>query len=86
LRNNWPVVAAAIAAQAVHIGAAFIPGPNTTLQIEPISVQSWLLLVPLAGSVLLVMELDKVLRRGLHALGNPQPRPKWELCLCPVSS
>jgi P-type Ca2+ transporter type 2C len=53
---------AVIGAQAVHIGAAFVPGLRDVLQIEPISVQIWLLLVPIAASVLLVMELDKVLR------------------------
>jgi magnesium-transporting ATPase (P-type) len=64
LSNNWPIVAAALGAQLVHIGAAFVPGLRETLQVEPISLEAWLLLVPLAGSVLLVMELDKLLRRG----------------------
>jgi magnesium-transporting ATPase (P-type) len=67
LRNNWPVVAAAVGAQLVHIGAAFIPGLRETLQVEPISLEAWLLLVPLAGSVLLVMELDKLLRASTRS-------------------
>ena len=64
LRNNWPLLAAAVGAQLVHIGAAFVPGLRETLQVEPISVHAWLLLAPLAASVLLVMEADKLLRRG----------------------
>ena len=62
--SNWPLMAAVIGAQAVHIGAAFVPGLRDVLQIEPITLQMWLLLVPIAASVLLVMELDKALRRG----------------------
>jgi len=32
------------------------------LQIEPIKLGMWLLLVPITASVLLVMEIDKALR------------------------
>ncbi len=64
LSSNWPLIAAVVGAQAVHIGAAFVPGLRDVLQIEPITVQMWLLLVPIAASVLLVMELDKALRSG----------------------
>ena len=66
LSSNWPLMAAVIGAQAVHIGAAFVPGLRDVLQIEPITLQMWLLLVPIAASVLLVMELDKALRSGNH--------------------
>jgi magnesium-transporting ATPase (P-type) len=63
LRNNLPLLAAVVGAQAGHIGAAYIPGLRETLEVQPMSLESWLLLVPLAGSVLLVMEVDKFLRR-----------------------
>ena len=66
LSNNWSLMAAVIGAQAVHIGAAFVPGLRDVLQIETITLEMWLLLVPIAGSVLLVMELDKALRSGNH--------------------
>jgi magnesium-transporting ATPase (P-type) len=62
LRNNWPLVVAVVAAQLVHIGAAFVPGIRDVLQVEPISLGMWLLLIPIAGSVLVVMEIDKLLR------------------------
>jgi magnesium-transporting ATPase (P-type) len=62
LSSNWPLLAAVIGAQAVHIGAAFVPGLRDLLQIEPITFGMWLLLVPVAGSVLVVMEIDKALR------------------------
>jgi magnesium-transporting ATPase (P-type) len=63
LRNNWYLIVAVAAAQAVHIGAAFVPPVRDVLQVAPISPQAWLLLVPLAASVVLVMEIDKFLRR-----------------------
>ncbi|MPZ59202.1 MAG: HAD-IC family P-type ATPase [Rhizobiales bacterium] len=64
LSNNWPLIVAVLGAQAVHIGAAFVPGIRDVLQIEPITFENWLLLVPIAASVLVVMEIDKTLRRG----------------------
>jgi magnesium-transporting ATPase (P-type) len=63
LANNWPVVAAVFGAQALHIAAGYIPGLRGTLEVQPISLETWLLLVPTALSVLLVMEIDKALRR-----------------------
>jgi calcium-translocating P-type ATPase len=65
LANNWPLIAAVIGAQAVHIGAAFTPGLRDVLQIAPISLEAWLTLIPMAASLLLVMELDKMLRRRI---------------------
>lgn len=62
-RNNWPLVAAVVGAQSVHIAAAFLPGVRDVLQMQPISLGMWLILVPIAGSVLVVMEIDKLLRR-----------------------
>jgi magnesium-transporting ATPase (P-type) len=57
--NNWPVIAAVAGAQAVHIGAAFVPGLSTVLDMQPISIGLWLTLIPIALSMLLVMELFK---------------------------
>ena len=62
LRNNWPLMAAVVGAQAVHIGAAYIPGLRDVLEVAPITFEMWLLLVPITASVVLVMELDKRLR------------------------
>lgn len=59
LRNNWPLMAAVVGAQGVHISAAYIPGLRDVLQMAPISIGLWLTLIPIALSVLLVMELAK---------------------------
>ena len=58
--NNWPVIASVAGAQAVHVGAAFIPGLSTVLDMQPISIGLWLTLIPIALSMLLVMELFKL--------------------------
>ena len=55
------------AAQLIHIGAMYTPWLSDVLDIQPISVQHWGLLLGLALTVLVVMELHKVLRRRLDA-------------------
>jgi magnesium-transporting ATPase (P-type) len=70
LSNNWPLIAAVVGAQTLHVSAAFVPGLRGVLQIEPISVAMWLTLVPVAISVLAVMELDKATRRKATATRN----------------
>jgi magnesium-transporting ATPase (P-type) len=61
LSGNWPLLIAVVGAQAVQIGAAFVPGLRDVLQIEPISLAIWLLMVPLAASAILVMEVYKAI-------------------------
>lgn len=62
-RNNWPLIGAVLAAQGVHVAAAFVPGISGVLEVAPISPEMWLLLLPVALSLLAVMEIDKVVRR-----------------------
>jgi magnesium-transporting ATPase (P-type) len=73
LSNNWPVVAAVVVAQGVHIGAAFVPGLSGVLQMEPISVWHWLALVPIALSLLVVMEAFKLVWRWRAARAPSLP-------------
>ena len=42
LGANRPLLAAVLAAQAVQVGAAFVPGLRDVLEIEPIAVGTWL--------------------------------------------
>jgi len=74
LRNNWPLMGAVIGAQVVHIGAAFVPGVRDVLEVQPISLEMWLFLIPIAGSVLLVMEIDKALRGRAANPGRRTPK------------
>jgi len=59
IKNNYVLVAGIIVAQLAHISAAYIPGLNTTLQLEPITLNEWLKLLPTAVSILVVMEIFK---------------------------
>ncbi len=60
-----------LAAQLIHIGAMYTPWISDVLQIKPISPQQWAVLLSLALSVLVVMELHKVLVRRLAARRKP---------------
>jgi Ca2+-transporting ATPase len=53
------------AAQLVHIGAMYTPWISGVLLIQPLSLQHWLVLLGLAVTVLVAMELHKLLRRWL---------------------
>ncbi len=62
LRNPVLLIGTAIA-QLVHIGAMYTPWIADVLHIQPVSPQHWLELLGLALSLLIVMELHKVIRR-----------------------
>lgn len=64
LSNNYTLIVGLIIAQSVHISAAYIPGLNETLQLEPITLREWLILLPAALSILFVMELFKLVWRN----------------------
>jgi magnesium-transporting ATPase (P-type) len=52
-----------LTAQAIHIGAMYTPWIRDVLHIQPVSPQHWLELLGLALSVLVVMELHKVINK-----------------------
>ena len=53
--------------------ALYWPPLQFVLRTEPLSVEDWLLIVPVATSVLVVVEIEKWLRRRLR--GTKYPRP-----------
>ncbi len=61
--HNRILLFGTLAAQLIHIGAMYTPWLNEVLRIQPVSPQHWLQLLGLALSVLVVMELHKLLRR-----------------------
>ncbi len=65
LRNPVLLIGTAVA-QLVHIGAMYTPWISDVLHIQPVSPQHWLELLGLALTVLVVMELHKILRRWLY--------------------
>ena len=68
LRSNVFLFAAVFGAQGIHILATFIPGLRDILGAEPLSLESWIKLLPLALGLIVVMELYKALtkRMGRH--------------------
>ncbi|EAU54382.1 cation-translocating P-type ATPase [Mariprofundus ferrooxydans] len=53
-----------IIAQLIHISAMYVPGLNSVLDMQPVTLLQWLQLVPVALTILLVMELHKWARRS----------------------
>ncbi|MGB5440220.1 MAG: HAD-IC family P-type ATPase, partial [Gammaproteobacteria bacterium] len=59
------------AAQLVHIGAMYTPWISDVLHIQPITPEHWVVLLGLALTVLVVMELHKILWRRMAARREP---------------
>jgi len=64
LRNPILLFGTAIA-QLVHIGAMYTPWLSDVLNIQPVTPEHWLELLGIALTVLVVMELHKLVRRWL---------------------
>ncbi|MDX3972523.1 HAD-IC family P-type ATPase [Shinella sp.] len=57
--GNPLLLVAIIATQALHIAAMYVPWFRDTLEIAPILIAEWVLMLVAASSILLVTELDK---------------------------
>jgi Ca2+-transporting ATPase len=66
LRNKILLFGTLIA-QMVHIGAMYTPWISDVLQIQPVTFDQWLELLLLALTVLVAMELHKLLRHLLQS-------------------
>jgi magnesium-transporting ATPase (P-type) len=62
LRGNWLLIGTVIAAQGVHVLAMYLPGLSEVLEVAPVPLLEWAALLGIAASLLLVIELYKVLR------------------------
>jgi hypothetical protein len=63
--SNPFLLLAAVTALAVHIGALYAPPTQWLLRVEPIDAAAWVRIVAVATTVVVVVELDKLLRRLL---------------------
>ena len=61
--NRFLFVAAA-AALAVHIGALYFAPTQYVLRVEPIALDEWPLIVAVASTIIVAVELHKLLRGG----------------------
>ncbi len=62
-KKNNTVIISIILAQLVHIAASYTPGLSDILQLEPITLKEWLILIPLASLILFAMEIYKYILR-----------------------
>lgn len=69
--NNRLLIVGTLAAQAIHILAMYTPGLSGLLDVQPVSINQWLLLMATAMSMLLMMELHK--RWWAHRGAPPKP-------------
>ncbi|MDH5181329.1 MAG: HAD-IC family P-type ATPase, partial [Gammaproteobacteria bacterium] len=53
-----------ILAQLLHIGAMYMPGLNAILEVQPVSLSHWTILFALAISLLVVIEIYKILKQS----------------------
>ena len=60
LKNNYVLLVGILLAQGVHILATYSP-LGATLQLEPITLTEWLILIPTAAIILGVMEIFKLI-------------------------
>ncbi|HLU32876.1 MAG TPA: HAD-IC family P-type ATPase [Natronosporangium sp.] len=60
--TNPFLLISSVAALAVHIGALYAPPTQWLLRVEPIDVSAWLRIVPVALSVVVVVEVEKFIR------------------------
>ncbi|MFN7161137.1 MAG: cation-translocating P-type ATPase [Candidatus Gracilibacteria bacterium] len=65
LRNNLLLVAGVIIAHTIHLIASNIPFLQDLLQIQPVSLQTWLLVFVAALSLMILMEVYKVVRKNV---------------------
>jgi Ca2+-transporting ATPase len=59
LFSNPLLIGTVLAAQGLHIVATYIPGLNTTLGLQPFTMAEWTVLMLVAATALVAMEIDK---------------------------
>lgn len=65
IKKNYLLLFGVLIAQSLHIAATYNPFMQRILQLEPIKLDDWIILLILASSVLWVMEIFKYLQRKL---------------------
>jgi len=71
--SNLFLFAATAAAFVVHVGALYLPWTQFVLRVEPIGLHAWMRIVAVAASILVVVELDKLLRRWWRSRAAGRP-------------
>jgi len=75
LMRNRLLVIGTLFAQAIHIGAMFTPWISEVLHIQPVSLRHWATLLAMALTILVAMELHKLVRGLLRRATLPGSPP-----------
>ncbi len=68
--SNPFLFVATIASLAVHVGALYFPWTQFVLRIQPIALELWFEILVVAATILITVELHKLLRRGASSTGG----------------
>lgn len=71
--SNRFLFAGTIVSLAIHFGAMYFEPTQTLLRIEPLTMDTWLRLIPIALSILAVVELHKLVRRPNYLAQQRDP-------------
>lgn len=70
--GNRFLAGAVVLAIVIHVGALYLPPTRFVLRVEPLDLDTWVRIVALSTTVILVMEVDKWLRRrGILSTAAP---------------
>ncbi len=69
-RSNPFLLVATVASVGVHVAALYLPPTQYILRVEPVDLKVWVLMTAVAASVIVVVELHKLLRRERRREGD----------------
>lgn len=76
--SNPFLFTATAAALIIHVAALYLPPTQFVLRVEPISFDAWLRIIPVAATIIVAMEIHKLIRRPRSdrpGAGGRHPRP-----------
>lgn len=71
LRYNPYLVVAVAGSFALHVAALYFPPTQVLLRVEPLDAAAWARIAAVAVSVVVVVELEKMVRRAWARHGEP---------------
>lgn len=74
--RNWILFFGVIAAQGLHIGVMYIPFMQDLMGVKPVTLDQWLLLLGMASSVLIAVELYKAFTHYMKPAERKTPHAK----------
>ncbi len=69
LSNNWILIIGVLAAQGIHILSMFLPPTQQVLAVAPVSLEEWGMLLLAASTVLVAMEMFKMVKKRIAGTG-----------------